>query len=98
MILDSRISRSHKENPLVCSIFPALRSTVDDHLSNDILSNTNETSTEEIPYDELPALPFVSGPFKKESHQVFHTRYHSVPKLQLSVGAVSGVAISDTKW
>jgi len=98
MILDSRISRSHKENPLVCSIFPALRSTVDDHLSNDILSNTNEKSTEEIPYDELPALPFVSGPFKKESHQVFHTRYHSVPKLQLSVGAVSGVAISDTKW
>jgi iron only hydrogenase large subunit-like protein len=97
MILDSRISRSHKENPLVCSIFPPLGSTVGDHLSHDILSNTNEKSSEELSF-ELPTLPFVSGPFEKESHQVFHTRYHSVPKLQLSVGAVSGVAISDTKW
>jgi hypothetical protein len=97
MMLDSRISQSHQENPLVCSIFPSLGSIECDHLSNEIRTNTTEESQEEKPY-QLPSLPFVSGPFKKESHQVFHTRYHCVPKLQLSVGAVSGVAISDTKW
>ncbi|KAL7535451.1 hypothetical protein ACHAXR_006491 [Thalassiosira sp. AJA248-18] len=36
--------------------------------------------------------------FGESARQLFHTRFHVVPKLELSTGATAGVAVSDTKW
>ena len=36
--------------------------------------------------------------FDDRARQLFHTRFHVVPKLELSTGATAGVALSDTKW
>ena len=36
--------------------------------------------------------------FSEGARQLFHTRFHVVPKLELSTGATAGVAVSDTKW
>ena len=36
--------------------------------------------------------------FDKNSRQLFHTRFHVVPKLELSTGATAGVAVNDTQW
>jgi iron only hydrogenase large subunit-like protein len=36
--------------------------------------------------------------FGDSARQLFHTRFHVVPKLELSTGATAGVALSDTKW
>jgi iron only hydrogenase large subunit-like protein len=36
--------------------------------------------------------------FDEKARQLFHTRFHVVPKLELSTGATAGVALSDTKW
>jgi len=36
--------------------------------------------------------------FDKKSRQLFHTRFHVVPKLELSTGATAGVAVNDTQW
>mmetsp|Transcript_21449 Transcript_21449/g.46595 ORF Transcript_21449/g.46595 Transcript_21449/m.46595 type:complete len:824 (+) Transcript_21449:108-2579(+) len=39
-----------------------------------------------------------SESFGENARQLFHTRFHVVPKLELSTGATAGVALSDTKW
>mmetsp|Transcript_32149 Transcript_32149/g.48529 ORF Transcript_32149/g.48529 Transcript_32149/m.48529 type:complete len:595 (-) Transcript_32149:226-2010(-) len=39
-----------------------------------------------------------SGPFGIEAQCRLHTRYHVVPPLEHSTGAVAGVAINDTQW
>ena len=36
--------------------------------------------------------------FDERAKQLFHTRFHVVPALELSTGATAGVALSDTKW
>jgi iron only hydrogenase large subunit-like protein len=36
--------------------------------------------------------------FNQIAKQLFHTRFHVVPSLELSTGATAGVALSDTKW
>ena len=36
--------------------------------------------------------------FGESARQLLHTRFHVVPKLELSTGATAGVALSDTKW
>jgi iron only hydrogenase large subunit-like protein len=36
--------------------------------------------------------------FNERAKQLFHTRFHVVPALELSTGATAGVALSDTKW
>lgn len=36
--------------------------------------------------------------FNNEARRLFHTRFHSVPKLELSSGIVEGVNPDDTKW
>ncbi|KAL3764469.1 hypothetical protein ACHAW5_000133 [Stephanodiscus triporus] len=36
--------------------------------------------------------------FGENAARLFHTRFHVVPKLELSTGATAGVALSDTKW
>lgn len=36
--------------------------------------------------------------FNESAKQLFHTRFHVVPALELSTGATAGVALSDTKW
>jgi len=36
--------------------------------------------------------------FGESSRQLLHTRFHVVPKLELSTGATAGVAVSDTRW
>jgi hypothetical protein len=38
------------------------------------------------------------GCFGKSARRLLHTRFHAVPKLELSTGATAGVAVSDTKW
>ena len=38
------------------------------------------------------------GCFGKHARRLFHTRFHVVPKLELSTGATAGVALSDTNW
>lgn len=38
------------------------------------------------------------GGFGKSARRLLHTRFHVVPKLELSTGATAGVAVSDTKW
>ena len=38
------------------------------------------------------------GCFGKSARRLLHTRFHVVPKLELSTGATAGVAVSDTKW
>jgi len=42
--------------------------------------------------------PLSSGPFGSEARKLLHTRFHVVPKLELSTGATAGVAIDDTVW
>jgi iron only hydrogenase large subunit-like protein len=101
LVLDSRATQSHIENPLIGLMFPSIVSNRKDQQSQNINTSITEKAVVESSNLRLyrpPIPPFVSGPFHKESHRVFHTRFHSVPKLQLSVGAVSGVALSDTKW
>jgi len=39
-----------------------------------------------------------SGPFGPEAQCSLHTRYHVVPPLQHSTGAVAGVGVNDTQW
>ncbi|KAL3785881.1 hypothetical protein HJC23_008769 [Cyclotella cryptica] len=41
---------------------------------------------------------FKDGCFGQSSRRMLHTRFHIVPKLELSTGATAGVALSDTKW
>ena len=36
--------------------------------------------------------------FDESARALFHTRFHVVPKLELSTGATAGVAVSDTVW
>ncbi len=36
--------------------------------------------------------------FDENARRLFHTRFHVVPKLELSTGATAGVALSDTRW
>jgi iron only hydrogenase large subunit-like protein len=38
------------------------------------------------------------GCFGKSARRLLHTRFHIVPKLELTTGATAGVAVSDTKW
>jgi hypothetical protein len=38
------------------------------------------------------------GCFGKSARRILHTRFHIVPKLELTTGATAGVAVSDTKW
>ncbi|KAL7514344.1 hypothetical protein ACHAXN_011523 [Cyclotella atomus] len=38
------------------------------------------------------------GSFGQSARRLLHTRFHAVPKLELSTGATAGVAVSDTKW
>jgi hypothetical protein len=38
------------------------------------------------------------GCFGQSARRLLHTRFHAVPKLELSTGATAGVAVSDTKW
>ena len=33
-----------------------------------------------------------------EFSQLLHTRYHVVPKLELTTGATAGFTLDDTKW
>jgi len=44
------------------------------------------------------ASSFKDGHFGKNARRLLHTRFHVVPKLELSTGATAGVALSDTKW
>lgn len=37
-------------------------------------------------------------PFGKYARENFHTRFHFVPKLELTTGATKGVAVNDTMW
>jgi len=37
-------------------------------------------------------------PFNAIAKQTFHTRFHAIPKLQLSSGSAAGIALMDTKW
>lgn len=39
-----------------------------------------------------------SDPFSDEAQRIFHTRFHTVPKLELSSGAVEGLNPDDAKW
>ena len=39
-----------------------------------------------------------SESFGKNARELFHTRFHVVPKFELSTGATAGVALNDTKW
>ncbi|KAL7478758.1 hypothetical protein ACHAW6_004515 [Cyclotella cf. meneghiniana] len=47
---------------------------------------------------ESDASSFKDGHFGKNARRLLHTRFHVVPKLELSTGATAGVALSDTKW
>ncbi|KAL7472349.1 hypothetical protein ACHAXS_012676 [Conticribra weissflogii] len=38
------------------------------------------------------------GCFGHAARKLFHTRFHVVPKMELSTGATAGVAVSDTNW
>ena len=38
------------------------------------------------------------GTFGREARGLLHTRFHVVPKLELTSGAAAGVAVSDTNW
>lgn len=38
------------------------------------------------------------GCFGHDARKLFHTRFHVVPKMELSSGAAAGVAVSDTNW
>jgi hypothetical protein len=42
--------------------------------------------------------PFNDGCFGRTARRLLHTRFHVVPKLELSTGATAGVAVSDTNW
>ena len=42
--------------------------------------------------------PLSPGPFGREARKLLHTRFHVVPKLELSTGATAGVALDDTVW
>ena len=95
-VLDSRPVKSLLENPLVCSLFPSHFPNRDE-ASTAVTEERLEEMNDNLPF-RPPHPPFLSGPFSLESQRIFHTRFHSVPKLELSVGAVSGVAVSDTKW
>jgi iron only hydrogenase large subunit-like protein len=46
----------------------------------------------------LDKFKLEDGCFGKIARRLLHTRFHVVPKLELSTGATAGVAISDTKW
>lgn len=56
------------------------------------------------PYDSDVAQYLYSSsdifksPFDEKAHMLFHTRFHAVPKLELSSGAVEGVDPEDTYW
>ena len=34
----------------------------------------------------------------KSPKYMIHTRFHIVPKLELTIGATAGVAVDDTQW
>mmetsp|Transcript_23520 Transcript_23520/g.48187 ORF Transcript_23520/g.48187 Transcript_23520/m.48187 type:complete len:810 (-) Transcript_23520:37-2466(-) len=38
------------------------------------------------------------GCFGHDARRLFHTRFHAVPKMEISSGAAAGVAVSDTNW
>eukprot|EP00978_Attheya_sp_CCMP212_P005592 scaffold12539_cov42-Attheya_sp.AAC.2 len=44
------------------------------------------------------ALVSIPTPFDAKAQELLHTRFHVVPKLELTTGATAGVALSDTKW
>jgi hypothetical protein len=44
------------------------------------------------------ALVSIPKPFDAKAQELLHTRFHVVPKLELTTGATAGVALSDTKW
>lgn len=47
--------------------------------------------------DENPG-PLCAEPFGAGAREMLHTRFHAVPKLELTTGATAGVAVEDTKW
>jgi len=49
-------------------------------------------------YGRLPLYYGRNEPFSQEARRIFHTRNHVVPELELSTGAIAGVAVNDTKW
>ena len=46
--------------------------------------------------EDKSGLP--SAVFGEDSKKMLHTRFHVVPKLELSTGATAGVALDDTVW
>ncbi|EJK69796.1 hypothetical protein THAOC_08910 [Thalassiosira oceanica] len=36
--------------------------------------------------------------FGRKARGLLHTRFHEIPKLELTSGAAAGVAVSDTNW
>ena len=61
-----------------------------------IMSLTSERAGPVIADYPMDLCP--TGPFGTEAKRILHTRYHVVPPLQLTTGAVAGVALQDTQW
>ena len=57
------------------------------------MDNTQSDLVSKTYTDHLP-----SGIFGADAKKMLHTRFHVVPKLELSTGATAGVALDDTMW
>jgi iron only hydrogenase large subunit-like protein len=56
-------------------------------------SDGHSSNPLDYPSDLIP-----TGPFGPEAKRLLHTRFHVVPPLQHTMGAIAGVAVQDTNW
>jgi iron only hydrogenase large subunit-like protein len=82
------------ENETVHSVYQAISATTG--TTNKGVVGSNEEEKAQMPGDgdedgEMPC-------FSATAQNWLHTRYHAVPRLELTTGALSGVAVNHTKW
>jgi len=84
------------------SLIPVIRTGYDFGIAASSLYDNTENAMDIDTGLSSTAVPFNTklkgGCFDKSARRLLHTRFHAVPKLELSTGATAGVAISDTNW
>ena len=86
--------RVSKTMSLIPSIYP---DSGDRTLASSLYASDDVIGTDSG-YNQQLTSSLKGGCFGENARRLLHTRFHVVPKLELSSGATAGVAVSDTKW